>query len=320
MMARRVFWRSWSRLEADYELDRFKGLPFQHEWVDAHKHNPGPEDIWLTTNGYDWRGNCPNGTLLPRRATLYAESFQYLRNEYVGFQSNRQWSHRFHFCPTYTNFPNTTLHLISCYWKQEGLGLFSQTVQNKKPEFTFGMVLAKKPMERPLGCEFGYMRTKVVEAGQNRSFRHYGAGWPTSPTYGGEKFVHGHRGSPAKFHDARILMTKAKFVFCLENIHDPIYSVNYLTEKIFHGFLSASVPIYAGAWNVEHLIPPDIFIDLRKFDMDPAKAMDHCEKMSDTEYQGYLDRIGAWLTGPGQSFSMEERYTVLDRHLTRIFG
>lgn len=313
-MARRVFWRSWSRHEAEYELQRFAGLPFQHEWVDAHKNqNPGPNDIWLTTNGYDYR------PFPGPKASLYAESYQYLKGEYDHFLADARYNHRFHFCPTFATAPRATLHLISCFWKKE-VDLFRDTVNNKNPEFTFGMVLSKKPTERKAPYEFGWFRSAVVQAAQVRSFRHYGGGWTPNPTYGGEAYVHGHRGTPAKFHDARILMTKAKFVFCLENIHDPVYSVNYLTEKIFHGFLSASVPIYAGAWNVEQMIPPDIFIDLRKFDMDPNKVMDYCEKMSETDYKGYLDRIGVWLQGPGQSFSMEDRFVDLDRKLTGLFG
>ncbi len=183
------------------------------------------------------------------------------------------------------------------------------------------MVLSKKPDQPSVPGEYGHFRTKAVAAMRGRSARYYGAGWSRDdPNYGGEVYVNGHRGTPVKFHDARILMSKCKFVFCLENLHDPHYSLNYVTEKIFHGFLSASVPIYCGAWNVEHVIDPDLFIDVRKYNYDLSALLDACEKMPENEYQGYLDRIGKFLEGRGQKFTCEYRFKELDQKLFETFG
>jgi hypothetical protein len=315
-MAKRVLWRSWSKLEAQFELDRLGGLPFHYQWVNAHHINPNHDDIWMTTNGYDHRP----GPF--KKASWTAESYQYLQGEYRNYQNgDMKWDHRFHFNPNYTKFPRTSHLNIMTWWKDEKK-LFDETVNNKKAEFMFGMVLSKKP-PKAHDYEFGWYRAEAVQKAQGRSFRYYGSGtgWNSNdPHYAGEAYVHGHRGSPAKFHDARILMSKAKFVFSFENIHDPVYSVNYMTEKIFHGFIAAAVPIYCGEWNIEQIISPDLFIDLRKFDMDITKAMDHCEKMSDSEYSGYLERIKAFLEGPGQKFTCEETFLSMDRRLKEVFG
>lgn len=314
-MPKRVVWRSWSRLEAGFELDRMKDLPMQHQWVDGHHVQPQAGDIYLTTNGYDHRQvPCP-------KATLYAESYVYLRGEYDNWVRNeRKWDHRFHFNPKYYGSRRSSQQGIGTWWKCE-LPLYEELSKNKKIEHTFGMVLGNKGIQKSVPVDFGWFRSKVVDACKASSFRFFGTNWPKeTPNYGGEKYVNGARNTPVKFNDARRLMSGAKFVFALENTHDQHYSLNYLTEKIWHGFLSYSVPIYAGAWNVHEMIPPDIFIDLRKFDMDPKKVIDHCEKMSDTEYQGYLDRISEFLHGPGMQFSCDERFVDLDQKLTKIFG
>lgn len=40
---------------------------------------------------------------------------------------------------------------------------------------------------------------------------------------------------------------------------------SFLTEKLFHCFLSSTVPIYLGAANIEKLVPNQLFIDGREF-------------------------------------------------------
>ena len=100
----------------------------------------------------------------------------------------------------------------------------------------------------------------------------------------------------------------------IENIYDKRFSINYLTEKIFHGFLSCSVPIYLGCWNVEDLVHPNLFIDIRKFSSIKEVA-DHCEKMSDLEYKGYLDRICEFIHGPGLEFTRDRLFQSIDKEL-----
>ena len=310
----RIIYTSWSALEAAFEIAIFQKLDMEYQWLDAYNHQPQPNDLFLTTNGYSWR----QGPF--KKASLYAESSLYLPNEYKIWFTDRKWNHRFHFIPHYASFNNCSLQNIGCWWLSE-LPMFDEINKAKKPEFTFGMVLGKKKEKQEAPIELGYMRSMVVVAGKGRSFKYFGTNWPQGdPNYGGEVYISGARHSPVKFNDARRLMAKAKFVFCLENIYDKHYSVNYLTEKIFHAFLSSSVPIYCGCFNVEQLIDPSLFIDLRKFDMNPAAAMDYCEKMSDVEYQGYQERIATFIHGPAQAMSCDQRFVALDRKIKTIFG
>lgn len=58
------------------------------------------------------------------------------------------------------------------------------------------------------------------------------------------------------------ILSNARFSYCYENVKD---LPNYITEKIFDSFFSGCVPIYWGANNIHEYIPPDCFIDRRKF-------------------------------------------------------
>jgi hypothetical protein len=311
----RVLWRSWSRLEAAFEIERIRSLPMQCKWVDGHEVSPSSTDIYLTTNGYDWRA----GPF--KKASLYAESYVYLTENYQNYDAHSpKWNHRFHFNPSYANKPKSTLQMIGCYWKSE-LPMYEDFLKNKKPKYNFGMVLGRKKAsanEADIGC----FRSEVVAAAKGRSWRYYGTDWfPNDPHYAGESYILGKRNSPVKFNDARKLMADSRFVFALENCHHSKYSLNYLTEKIFHAFLSASVPIYLGCWNVEELLPDGTYIDLRKFNKSVTKTLDYCEAMSDNEYKEYQNRIAEFIHSPrGQAFSCDERFQDLDSKLLKTFG
>jgi hypothetical protein len=310
----RIIWRSWSSLEAVFELDKLKALPMRNRWVNGHSERPLSGDIYLTTNGYDYKP----GPF--KKASLYAESFVYLNNHYINFDAHStRWDQRFHFNPYFASKPNCMLQQIGCFWKSE-LKTYEQIKSKKKIEYIFGMILGRKKPAPICDGDIGFMRHHIIKYGQNRSFKYYGTDWSKDDShYGGEAYIVGTRNSPVKFNDARSLMANMKFVFAFENCHHKLYSQNYLTEKIFHAFLSHSVPIYLGCWNVEELIP-GLFIDLRKFEKNVKLAMDYCEKMPDTEYNGYLERIAEFIDGRGQAFSCDERFLNLDSKLIKVFG
>ena len=57
------------------------------------------------------------------------------------------------------------------------------------------------------------------------------------------------------------ILSKYKFSICYENSIYP----GYITEKIFDSLQARCVPVYLGASDIERYVPPDIFIDKRKF-------------------------------------------------------
>ncbi len=83
-----------------------------------------------------------------------------------------------------------------------------------------------------------------------------------------------------------------KFSICYENAKD---IPGYITEKIFDSFFAGCVPIYWGAPNVTDYIPPETFIDKRKFDS-YSDLYSYIKNMSDETYQDYLDSIETFIT------------------------
>jgi len=83
------------------------------------------------------------------------------------------------------------------------------------------------------------------------------------------------------------ILEKYKFSICYENEKDV---PGYVTEKIFDCFFAGCVPIYLGAPNIENHIPPNTFIDKRKFDH-YEDLYSYISGISEIEYTKYIDAI-----------------------------
>lgn len=90
------------------------------------------------------------------------------------------------------------------------------------------------------------------------------------------------------------VLKQYRFSLCFENIHDPVFSAGYITEKILDCLVARTVPIYLGASNIENYIPVDCFIDYRKFS-GPADLDHYLQSMSEEEYQRIITAIDHWV-------------------------
>jgi len=102
---------------------------------------------------------------------------------------------------------------------------------------------------------------------------------PKYPSYGGRVLSKGE------------VLKNYRFAICYENARD---ISGYITEKIFDCFFASCVPIYWGADNVTAHIPPECFIDRRKFTSYEA-LYDFISTMSDVDYLNYLHHIEGYL-------------------------
>lgn len=57
-------------------------------------------------------------------------------------------------------------------------------------------------------------------------------------------------------------LAKYKFCLCFENEEKVM---GWISEKIFDCFFTGTIPIYLGAQNIDEYIPPECYIDMRKF-------------------------------------------------------
>jgi hypothetical protein len=78
-----------------------------------------------------------------------------------------------------------------------------------------------------------------------------------------------------------------KFIFCFENSYQP----GYITEKIFNGLLSNSIPIYCGAPDISEFIDTSGFINIHPTSIDIFDSTSIAELVSDeTKYNELLNK------------------------------
>ncbi len=93
------------------------------------------------------------------------------------------------------------------------------------------------------------------------------------------------------------VLEKYRFCLCYENGRD---IPGYITEKIFDCFLAGVVPVYWGWEGASALIPPETFIDRRRFASHEA-LYDFLDSMDASAYGRYLEAIGAFLESEAAS-------------------
>tara|TARA_Y100000389_G_scaffold189103_1_gene212452 strand:- start:850 stop:1878 length:1029 start_codon:yes stop_codon:yes gene_type:complete len=108
------------------------------------------------------------------------------------------------------------------------------------------------------------------------------------------------------------LLKKYKFSICVENAK---YYPGYLTEKIFHCFFSLTVPIYLGSDNITDHIPPECFIDMRKF-KNYESLYKYLKEMDEKEYLQYQNSIKNFLSSKKfKPFSLKHYIETLSNNI-----
>jgi hypothetical protein len=61
------------------------------------------------------------------------------------------------------------------------------------------------------------------------------------------------------------ILNQYLFCWCPEPMYHEVWSYNYVTERLFNCFKSKTVAIYYGCYNIEEMVPTELFIDYRNF-------------------------------------------------------
>lgn len=89
----------------------------------------------------------------------------------------------------------------------------------------------------------------------------------TTHTYGDVPICGNHyQGNPISNYDRLQIINEYKFCLCFDEIYHPIWSWDYVTNKIFDCFRAKTLPIYYGCYNIDEIIPSNFYIDYRDFD------------------------------------------------------
>jgi len=146
----------------------------------------------------------------------------------------------------------------------------------------------------------------------------YGVGWDGPPFRVGKSWVpnvllRAHRAFLSqwqRFHSDPLLeavrrayrgpaVSKAEtlgrytFAICFENM----VLKGWITEKIFDCFFAGTIPIYRGAPDIEDHVPPECFIDMRRF-ASYADLRSFLKFMGEAEIRNYRENAREYLKSP----------------------
>jgi hypothetical protein len=107
-------------------------------------------------------------------------------------------------------------------------------------------------------------------------------GRPVFPSYQG----------PAKTKYA--VLSDTKFCICFENARD---ISGYVTEKIFDCLFAGCIPVYWGDANIDRYVPPQCFIDFRKFSSYEA-LYQFLESITPEQFLAYQQAAKQFLVSP----------------------
>jgi hypothetical protein len=157
-------------------------------------------------------------------------------------------------------------------WSRSDRGFLVMVNMNKLPRLSRSELYT----ERMRAVEF-FSRTNDIDL--------YGVDWDKAPRRMGRSRIPGLRRAQIaindwvdKIHPHPLLVAARKvykgeletkwetiarydFALCFENA----YIKGWLTEKLFDCLRVGTIPIYWGATDIEELVPPDCFIDMRRF-------------------------------------------------------
>lgn len=136
----------------------------------------------------------------------------------------------------------------------------------------------------PIAADLYLERLRVAAHFSGRpDFDVFGQGWqrkhPAVPMHLHQAILRAYRGPVAEKLET---LAQYRFSLCLENS----MFAGYVSEKIFDCFFTGTIPIYLGAPDVQRYVPPETFVDLRRFRTyhDLESFLDHLDESAMRHY------------------------------------
>ena len=90
------------------------------------------------------------------------------------------------------------------------------------------------------------------------------------------------------------LINKYMFCLALEPMYHELWSWDWITERLFNCFKSKTIAIYYGCYNIEDIIPLNLFIDYRKFYFDNNKLVEYLLSITKDQYMEITENAYNW--------------------------
>jgi hypothetical protein len=90
------------------------------------------------------------------------------------------------------------------------------------------------------------------------------------------------------------ITNRYKFVLTLEPMYHELWSWDWVTERMWNAFKSKTIPVYYGCYNIEQLVPKDLFIDLRDFNLNMSEVSNYLKSISKDQYIEMTEKAYDW--------------------------
>ena len=168
----------------------------------------------------------------------------------------------------------------------------SVKVDYSKKEKLCVMIAGNKQLNYP--NELYSERVRAIrwfEKNHPDDFDLYGIGWGGNKGFLRRIISKPYSSYKGQVEEKKITLKKYKFSICYENAYDV---PGWITEKIFDCFFSGCIPIYWGISNIDKVIPPNCFIDKRKF-KNYEELYTFLSNMTKKEYLEFIKNINEYL-------------------------
>lgn len=172
---------------------------------------------------------------------------------------------------------------------------FSSGLQTLKPSIRRQLICLS---DRELARGYDVRLRAIVYFSRFNDFDLYGRGWTRAHAYSAPPDLvrlaaRRYVGELEGHEDKLRLLTRYRFALAIENTSFP----GYITEKIYDCFYARCVPVYYGPPDIERFIPPETFVDLRRF-----RSLDHLNRhlrtMSEGSHRAKVEAAQAFLCSP----------------------
>jgi hypothetical protein len=144
-------------------------------------------------------------------------------------------------------------------------------------------------------------RREIVRAAGRKfpsDFDVWGQGWSGEPVGWTSRLrqpnIYTNAKGPFK-GDKTGLASRYRVLVAFENIEN---DCGYISEKIFDAMFAGAVPVYRGNWRITDHVPPDCFIDARRFNS-PENLLEACVNIGESEWLDYRRAIDGFLASDG---------------------
>ena len=247
---------SYKGLEFDYLKDKYRNIAFNHKhWNGSH--NAGK--FLFATEGF---------ITIPKNYDL-----NFIKNNYQGLITPNS-----RFKEMYGN--EIDIHLIN------GPGYYNNFwIAEKQDHIDFdnkinGICALNNIYYTNQPGDIVHLRPEIFDMIETQDFIKHSYG--RSPW--GAPHYRGYPNRTPSSPDNLSVISKYKFCLCLEPMFHELWSVDWLTERIFDCFKMKTIPIYLGCFNIEERVPENLYVDLRNFS-DINEAIYSVKNMSKKEYE-----------------------------------